>query len=402
MGTKTDTPKKSAKTRAGRLLQPGELLTADVRAWRPRRFETGDPSTTMTSRPWAVKTTNQELWHEHRELLSSLPVVVCALATDGTALFVNDAITKVTGYRSDELQGKNWWDIFCPGEQRHQVDDLYSRLEMGDVTDYQMIMNARDGSLRTVLWSSFIAYLSGGRLAGVAGIGVDITERKLAEEEARQNYDRLRRSLVGTIQALALVVEIRDPYTARHQKRVTALSCAIAKELSLSEEQALTLSSAAAVHDIGKINVPSDILNKPGRLSELEYKLIMRHSELGYEVLKRIEFPWPVARTVREHHERMDGSGYPSRLAGEEILLEARILAVADVVEAMMSHRPYRPALGKDAALREIMLKSGTLYDSAVVEACFRLFTEKRFMWEETNPSRSRLIGVPVVLIPRV
>lgn len=189
----------------------------------------------------------------------------------------------------------------------------------------------------------------------------------------------LRRTLKDTINALAVAGEMRDPYTAGHQRRVAQLSCAIAQEMSLPKEQVEGLGLAALVHDIGKISIPVDILSKPSRLSNAEMVLIRTHPKVSYDILKGIEFPWPINDIVLQHHERMDGSGYPQGLSGEAILLEARILGVADVVEAMASHRPYRPAQGIDAALEEISKNKGLLYDPEVADACLRVFTKGRF-----------------------
>jgi HD-GYP domain-containing protein (c-di-GMP phosphodiesterase class II) len=211
----------------------------------------------------------------------------------------------------------------------------------------------------------------------------ELAKRMGAEEELRQSYVKLRRALEGTIHALISAVEMRDPYTAGHQQRVTQLACAIANEMGLPEEQIEGIHMAGLVHDIGKINVPAEILSKPGRLNDLEFGLIKTHSQVGHNILNgTIEFPWPIAQIVLQHHERMDGSGYPVGLSGEEIILEARILAVADVVEAMASHRPYRPARGIDQALEEISQNRGILYDPEVVDACLKLFSEKRFKFE--------------------
>ena len=178
---------------------------------------------------------------------------------------------------------------------------------------------------------------------------------------------------------MASTIEMRDPYTAGHQRRVTLLACSIVEEMGLTEEQFDGLRLAGLVHDLGKINVPVEILNKPGQLSETEFNLIKNHPQSGYNTLKEIAFPWPVAQIVLQHHERLDGSGYPQMLKGEEIMLEARILAVADVVEAMASHRPYRPALGIEKALEEIMKNKGVLYDPEVADACLRIFKDKKF-----------------------
>lgn len=198
------------------------------------------------------------------------------------------------------------------------------------------------------------------------------------------NDDRLintaiRKTIDATVNAVTMIGETRDPYTAGHQQRVTRLALAIAEQMQLPLEQREGLRVAGQLHDIGKISVPSDILNKPGKLSEGEMLIIKGHSRVSYDILKDIEFPWPVAGIVYQHHERLYGSGYPQGLKGEEILIEARILAVADVVEAMASHRPYRPALGIKAALKEITDHSGSLYDPDVVDSCLKLFNEKGY-----------------------
>ena len=207
---------------------------------------------------------------------------------------------------------------------------------------------------------------------------VDERTRSLMESEAR-----LKRNLLETVAAIAAMVELRDPYTAGHQRRVEKIAHAIAEELGLPETVIEGLSVAAVVHDVGKINIPSEILSKPGHLSKPEYAVIQRHSEAGHAILKGIDFPWPIADIVLQHHERLDGSGYPLGLQGDAILQEARILAVADVIEAMAAHRPYRPGLGIDAALNEIEAKSGTQFDPEVCAAALRLFREKGFHLDE-------------------
>ena len=221
-----------------------------------------------------------------------------------------------------------------------------------------------------------------GRMVGVLGAICDITNRKRAKEKLEQSYRKLQETLEGIINTLALTVEIRDPYTAGHQLRVTQLANAIAMELDLSEEQIRGIHMASLIHDVGKINVPAEILSKPSKLTENEFNLLKSHSQTGYDILKNVDFPWPIAKIVLQHHERMDGSGYPQGLKGEEILLAARIIGVADVVEAMVSHRPYRPAMGIEKALKEISLNRGVLYDSQVVDTCLKLFTEKGFAFK--------------------
>jgi len=205
------------------------------------------------------------------------------------------------------------------------------------------------------------------------------------EEELKQTLTQLRKSLEATIQALALTAEARDPYTAGHQRRVADLSRTIAQKMGLPQDQVDGVRMAASIHDLGKIYVPSEILNKPGKIRSNEFELVKSHAEVGYEILKTINFPWPVAEIELQHHERLDGSGYPNGLKGDEILLEARIIAVADVVESMSSHRPYRPSLGIAKALEEISAGSGTLFDERVVEACRVVFEEDGYELENSN-----------------
>ena len=219
-----------------------------------------------------------------------------------------------------------------------------------------------------------------GRVVAAVCVSRDVAERKEAEEKIEQSLKKLQKSLSDTIKAMSMIVETRDPYTAGHQEKVSKLAVAIAKELHLSDEQISGIQMAGATHDIGKISVPAEILSKPGRLTNIEFGLIKVHPESGYEILKGIDFSQPVAEIVLQHQERMDGSGYPKGLKGEEILIEARIIAVADVVEAMAAHRPYRPALGIEAALKEIEKNKGRLYDDAVAESCLKLFNEKGYL----------------------
>jgi HD-GYP domain-containing protein (c-di-GMP phosphodiesterase class II) len=202
-------------------------------------------------------------------------------------------------------------------------------------------------------------------------------ERRRAEEKQRESVGKLRRVLDQTVYGLAMALGQRDPCTAGHQERVAQLACAIAKQMNLPTERIIGLRMAAAIHDVGKIHVPVEILARTTELSEPEFAIIRTHPQIGYDVLKHIEFPWPVAQIVLQHHERIDGSGYPNGLTQDQLLLEARILSVADVVEAMASHRPYRPALGIDTALSAISEQQGRLYDSPVVDICLDLFDRK-------------------------
>jgi len=221
--------------------------------------------------------------------------------------------------------------------------------------------------------------------SAVLGNTMDTTEHKQVEKKLQDTLDSLRKSFSATVQVLVSAVETRDPYTSGHQIRSADLARAIATEMGLPRERIEGLRMAGSIHDIGKMSIPADILVKPTKLTDLEFSLIKEHANKGFEMLKDVESPWPLAQIVHQHHERMDGSGYPRNLKGDEILIEARILAVADVVEAMASYRPYRPAIGLDAALAEIENNKGTLYHADAVEACLRLFREKGFQLEGTK-----------------
>lgn len=205
------------------------------------------------------------------------------------------------------------------------------------------------------------------------------TYRHDLEQMVEERTDKLKRALDGIIQAMTRTVEARDPYTAGHQRRVAELAVAIAKEMKLTTRQIEGILMAGMIHDLGKISVPAELLSKPSRLTDIEFALIKQHSRSGFDIVADIEFPWAIAKMVLQHHEKINGSGYPQGLTGDDILIEARILCVADVVEAMASHRPYRPALGIDNALAEISKNRGILYDSGVVDACQRVFTDGLF-----------------------
>ena len=208
---------------------------------------------------------------------------------------------------------------------------------------------------------------------------------KQTAKELRSNVVRFQKAMEGSVQAIALAVEMRDPYTSGHQNRVADLACAIAREVGLSEDRVYGLQMASVIHDLGKLTIPGEILCKPGRLSAPEYAMIQTHVQSGYDILKKIDFPWPLADIVLQHHERMDGSGYPNGLAGDAIMMEARILSVSDVFETIGSHRPYRPSLGLKKAMGELSGNSGTLYDSDVVAACLNLVEGNHFHFKSTK-----------------
>ena len=318
-----------------------------------------------------------------RDLAELLPEIVFETELNGRITFVNKMGIEGTGYSDEDFKSGLSADQLLIAEDKERVGKNISKVLHGEKlggSEYTALR--KDGSTYPIaVYSSPI--ISEGKPIGMRGIIIDITERKWAEEELKRGFEKLQRALEGTVNVLVSAIEMRDPYTAGHQRRVTQLACAIAEEMGLPEEQIEGLRLAGLIHDIGKISVPAEILSKPGRLTDLEFGLIKAHPQVGYNVLNgSLEFPWPVAQIVLQHHERMDGSGYPQGLSGEEIILEARILAVADVVEAMASHRPYRSARGIDKALEEISQNRGVLYDPEVVDVCLKLFTEKGFKLE--------------------
>ena len=211
------------------------------------------------------------------------------------------------------------------------------------------------------------------------------TYRKNLEQKVEERTAELQKTLEGTISALTMTVEYRDPYTAGHQQRVSDLASAIAKEIGFSKDKIMGIRMAGMLHDLGKIAIPIEILSKPGRLSKTNFELIKKHSQVGYDILNTIKFPWPLSQIVLQHHERIDGSGYPNGLSGKEILIEAKILGVADVVEAMASRRPYRRALGIDKALEEISINKGKLYDIEAANVCLKIFKDKKFEFKQDS-----------------
>ncbi len=305
-------------------------------------------------------------------LESSAPIGIAFLDAELRFARVNDTFAALAGRSRDELLGRRpaevspgaWGELErVRGEPAHRREPLVN-LELGGTLE-------ATGRPFTWLVSSYPVEVEG-ELQGFGVLLVDITERKEAEERQRQ----LARAAIG---ALATTSERRDPYTAGHHRGVAELATALALELGVEAAEVEGVTMAANIHDIGKIAVPIEILAKPGRLTALEMELVKSHSRVGYEIVAGIELPWPVAQMILQHHERMDGSGYPAGLSGEAILPGARVIAVADVVEAMANHRPYRPALGLDEALQEISAGRERLYDEAAAEACLRLFAEGRF-----------------------
>ncbi|MBU0493231.1 MAG: HD domain-containing protein, partial [Chloroflexi bacterium] len=295
----------------------------------------------------------------------------------GVIDFVNPAAARMLGYGAVDLIGQPWTDLTPPD----QPALIQAAQERGPVDQRELELAHQDGRRLAVL-ASVSPRFENDQWTGTLLVFSDISERQQAAAALEQGVARLRTTLDGIVNALASAVGARDPYTATHQRRVAQLARAIAAAMGLAEERLAGIRVAGLLHDLGKIHVPAEILSKPGRITDLEYRLIQTHVQAGYEILKTIEFPWPVAQIVLQHHERLDGSGYPAGLAGDSIILEARILGVADVVEAMASHRPYRAARGIGPALEEVSQQQGQLYDREVVMACLNLFYQQGFEFE--------------------
>jgi PAS domain S-box-containing protein len=314
-----------------------------------------------------------------RHSLDNSPLGVRISTLKGETIYANKSILDLYGYDSiDELKNTPLEKRYTPQSYTEYLIRKEKRLrgEFGP-SEYEISILRKNGEVRHVYIFRKEIFWNGRKQSQV--IYQDITERRKAEEKLKETMDSLRRSIKTTIQVLGIASEARDPYMAGHQKRVANLARAIATEMKLPSEIIEVIRMTSAIHDIGKISIPSEILCKPSVLTDLEFSLIKAHSQYSYDIMKDVESPWPLANIVYQHHERIDGSGYPQGLKGDDILIEARVLAIADVVEAMMSYRPYRPSLGVNIALNEIENNAGVLYDCTATDACVRLFREKGF-----------------------
>ena len=325
----------------------------------------------------------EDILRESEERLKILfeyaPDVYCLSTPEGTILDANKAAFELFGYQKEEVIGKTFMELGVISPE--QFEGGTAATAYGPNEPVEMVLNRKDGTKVTVEIKTFPVEIKGQTL--LLSIARDTTERQEVNSRLEQALKKLERTMEGTIQSISRMVETRDPYTAGHQWRMTHLACAIAREEGLDSESVEVVRIVGLLHDLGKIGIPSEILSKPGLLTDIEFGMIKAHSQIGYEILKTVDFPWPVADIVLQHHERLNGSGYPLGLHEEDICPEAKILAVADVVEAMSSHRPYRPSLGIDKALEEITRNSGTLYDPDAVNACLRLFAQKRFTFDD-------------------
>lgn len=322
-------------------------------------------------------------------LLKSIGDGVIATDRDGLITFMNPLAEKLTGWQQQEALRRPLTDVFSAVEVEVEGVAAIKPGEDGSENPAQknteVFLSSKEGKKFPIEETIMPLNNSGQNSSGHVLVFRDISGRKQTEKDLKDSWEQLHQALEGTIQAMALTIEIRDPYTAGHQRRVSRLSCAMAREIGMPENQIEGLRVAGDIHDIGKIYVPAEILSKPGQITAIEYGIIKTHPQVGYDILKTIKFPWPVALIVLQHHERLDGSGYPLGLSGNNILKEARILSVADIVEAMSSHRPYRPAQGIDKALEEIIQNKGVFYDTDAVEACVKLFQERDFRFDQAR-----------------
>jgi PAS domain S-box-containing protein len=315
----------------------------------------------------------------HKVFMTTPDCVVIARMKDGLLMDANKGYEDILGWKRENVVGKSMADpnfdfwVDLPDRGR-----MWEGLKAGrDILHRELKFRRSDGSVRTGIYSARPIQIADE--ACFVFILQDITDRKRVEEDFRRTLESLRNAVGVTIRVMVSAVEARDPYTAGHQVRCADLARAIATEMGLSQDRIAGIRMAGSIHDIGKLSIPAEILSKPTQLTELEYSLIQEHPRKGYEMLKDVESPWPLAEIVFQHHERMDGSGYPRQLKRDDILMEARIMAVADVVESTASHRPYRPALGVETALDEIEKNKGILYDDAVADACLRLFRKNGY-----------------------
>lgn len=328
----------------------------------------------------ARKTAEEDLKkseEKYRNIFENALEGIFQITPEGRYLSVNPALARIHGFNSPDEMIHSVTDIahqlYVDPSRRAELKRLTE--EKGFVKDFEIMMRRKDLSLQWVSVNSHAVRDNNGNILYYEGTLQDITSRKLAEEELSQ----LKKTLEGVINAISSTVEMREPCSKDHQKRVSKLAGAIANEMGFTQDAIKNLVIAGLIHDIGKISIPAEILNKPAQLSEMEFSLVRTHALAGYNIVKTSGLSYPVSEVVLQHHERLNGSGYPTGLKGVEILLESRILAVADVVEAIVSNRPYRLALGINAGLTEIKNNKGIFYDADVVKICLKLFQEKQF-----------------------
>jgi PAS domain S-box-containing protein/putative nucleotidyltransferase with HDIG domain len=337
----------------------------------------GRPSTlNFATDVTGYKEAEQQMMVKDSAITSSINAVALAYL-NGNVTYVNPSFLELWDYKNNtEVLGRPITD-FC--QSCIEAGQVRKAIIAKGVWVGELAAKRKDESTFNVQLSAHVIKDHEDKPLCIMVSFLDITRRKEAEEKALVNYQRMTRNMEDTIQAMAMTVEYKDRYTASHQKRVAQLARAIADEMGMGEDRKKGLYLAGLVHDIGKLRVPAEILSNPGKLSDAEFSMIKMHPQTGFDILKSVQFQWPLAQIVHQHHERINGTGYPEGIAENDIFLESKILAVADVVEAMASHRPYRPALGINKALQEISQHKGTLYDEKVVNTCLYLFNKKGY-----------------------
>jgi PAS domain S-box-containing protein len=360
----------------------GEKFSADITStvFVDKR---GDQNTSMIIRDITerkkVEDALVESEEKYRTILEDMNDMYYELDLKGDMVFFNKALLELTGRDNEELRKMNFKDYMSPESAEYAFKIFGEIFKTGKSTLFVNEIFTKNGEIKYFESRAGLLLDENKKPIGFRGLARDITDRKKAQDERDHVLKRLRKTLGTMIQAMAAAVETRDPYTSGHQRRVSDLARSIAAQMKLPSDQIDGIRMAASIHDLGKISIPAEILSMPRKLSELEFELVKTHPQAGYDIIKDIDFPWPIANIILQHHERIDGSGYPNGLNGKKILLEARILAVADVVEAMASYRPYRPALGLEKALEEIIKNRSVLYDPEAVDACLKLFKEKGY-----------------------
>jgi len=310
-------------------------------------------------------------------ILNSIADSVVVVNEGGIIEYMNPSAESLLDVKKDKILGQNINEAVKIGSYPKDDGRMFFPMSMNYI-EFNNYLSTEKKTI-PVDFTSTPMRQENGRSRGAVVVVRDITQQVEYDKKIQESMDNLRRILYGIVEAMSKTVETRDPYTAGHQKRVADIAKEIAREMNLGREVIESVDIAGQIHDLGKIAIPAEILNKPGKINKIEFDLIKMHSQMGYDILKTIDFPWPISDIVLQHHEKYNGTGYPGGLKGEEILIQARILAVADVLEAMASHRPYRAALGLDKAFDELRLNKGQHFDPDVVDSCLRIFLEKGF-----------------------
>ena len=319
---------------------------------------------------------------ELQMIMDSVPAIIFYKDTESRIIRANKTLANSLEMPIKDIVGKTTEELF-PKEQAEKMrkDDREVIISGKPKRDIIQPYTTPDG-IRWLTTDKIPYKDKEGKVTGVIGLAKDITVQRKAEQKLQQTFQKLKKTMDATIDTMSKIIEAKDPYTSGHQHRVCQLAVRIAQEMKLPEDKIEGIRIVSLIHDIGKIGLPTEILSKPTKLADIEFSLIKGHSQIGYDILKSIDFSYPIANIVLQHHENIDGSGYPNGVKDNEISIEAKILRIADVVEAMSSFRPYRPALGIDVALEEITQNRGILYDPEVVDVCLKLFKEKEFKFE--------------------